>query len=202
MSNIGIRIATLNDAEALLAIYTPYVLDTAITFECVPPTLEEFSQRIGNYVAKYPYLVAVDHDNNDEVVGFTYAGPLKQRHAYDWAVETSVYVRQGLGGKGIGRKLYETLEAILRKQGYTNMNAAVAYPVEEDEYLNLNSLRFHERMGFKYIGRFTKCGHKFGRWYDMSWMEKHIGEHKEDQPKIISFASLRSELGPGDIHLA
>ena len=202
MSNIGIRIATMNDAEALLAIYEPYVLETAVTFECVPPTLEEFAQRIGNYLAKYPYLVAVDHDNNNEIVGFTYAGPLKQRHAYDWAVETSVYVKKGVCGKGVGRKLYETLEAILRKQGYTNMNAAVAYPSEEDEYLTRNSLLFHERMGFNYIGRFTKCGHKFGRWYDMSWMEKHIGEHQEDQPKVISFSRLRIELGLDDILLS
>ncbi|WP_165248007.1 GNAT family N-acetyltransferase [Adlercreutzia sp. ZJ141] len=194
MTDIKIRIATLKDAEALLAIYSPYVLNTAVTFEDTPPTLEEFSKRMGTYLARYPYLAAIDCEHDDEVVGFTYAGPFKQRSAYDWAVETSIYVRQGERGRGVGRLLYETLEAVLRKQGFTNMNAAVAYPLEEDEYLTRNSFNFHERMGFSYLGRFTKCGHKFGRWYDMCWMEKHIAPHLAEQPPIVPFPALRDQL--------
>jgi phosphinothricin acetyltransferase len=193
MSSIGIRIAQLEDARDILAIYSPYVLTTAVTFEHRPPSLEEFVKRMGTYLSRYPYLVAFDRETN-EVLGFTYAGPHKQRAAYDWSVEVSIYVKQGQRARGIGRKLYRTLEYILRLQGFTNMNAAVAYPVEEDEYLTRDSLLFHEKMGFTYLGRFTRCGHKFGRWYDMCWMEKHISPHLADQPVVTPFPQICDQL--------
>lgn len=119
----NIRLANANDAEELLKIYTPYVTDTAITFEYDVPSLEEFTQRIINISKKYPYIVA---ERSGEIVGYAYAGAFKERAAYDWAVETTIYVKQGCTASGIGRKLYAVLEKLLGKQGILNLNACIA----------------------------------------------------------------------------
>lgn len=165
----------MQDAEALLAIYAPYVEQTAITFEYDVPTVDEFRRRIEEVSKRYPWLVAVD---GTRIVGYAYASAFQKRAAYQWAVETSIYVDRNERGRGIGRRLHETLEEALKQQGILNMNACIAYTEQEDEYLTLDSVRFHERLGYSRVARFHKCGKKFGRWYDMIWMEKLIGEHK------------------------
>ena len=168
-----IRNVTLEDVDSLLGIYSYYVENTAISFEFVTPTKEEFSNRIINITKKYPYLVAVE----DEVlVGYAYATSLKQRQAYDHCVETTVYVDKDHKHKGIGKALYEHLERQLSSIGITNLYACVAVCDEEDEYLTNNSWRFHEHMGYKLAGRFHSCGHKFGNNYDIAWLEKIIEE--------------------------
>lgn len=116
---LHIRTAQINDAEELLAIYKPYIENTAITFEYNVPTVEEFANRIKTTLKKYPYIVA---ELNGKIVGYAYAGVFKGRKAYDWSVETSIYIRLENHGNGIGRKLYEKLEEILAKQGVTNAN--------------------------------------------------------------------------------
>ena len=103
---IRIRPAKPEDAEKLLAIYAPYVEQTAITFEYEVPTVEEFRERIHNTLKKYPYLVA---EQGEEPVGYAYVGPFHDRPAYDWAVETSIYVDQNKKRMGIGKKLHEAL---------------------------------------------------------------------------------------------
>ena len=137
---IRIRPAKPEDAEKLLAIYAPYVEQTAITFEYEVPTVEEFRERIHNTLKKYPYLVA---EQDGEPVGYAYVGPFHDRPAYDWAVETSIYVDQNKKRMGIGKKLHEALEEELRNRGFLNMNACIAYPAQEDEYLTRNSVEFH-----------------------------------------------------------
>lgn len=168
---IIIREATIEDARDLLAIYAPYVEDTAITYEYDVPSEEEFAQRIADTLRRYPYLVACD---DGRIVGYAYAGTFKGRRAYDCSVETSIYIDRGCYGRGIGRLLYEALEARLMRQGITNMYACIAYTGHEDEYLTNDSVRFHERMGFELCGTFHRCAVKFGRVYDMVWMEKFI----------------------------
>lgn len=192
MEVIPIRPAIQQDAEALLQIYAPYVEKTAITFEYDVPTVEEFAGRIGKVLQKYPYLVA---EISGEPVGYAYAGSFKERAAYDWAVETTVYVREDMKKHGIGRALYTALEKALAAQGILNMNACIAFPENEDEYLTRDSVKFHERMGFNEVGRFHKCGCKFGRWYDMVWMEKLIGEHVENPPAVRTEAPERLSGG-------
>ena len=187
---IRIRPAKPEDAEKLLAIYAPYVEQTAITFEYEVPTVEEFRERIHNTLKKYPYLVA---EQGGEPVGYAYVGPFHDRPAYDWAVETSIYVDQNKKRMGIGKKLHEALEEELRNRGFLNMNACIAYPAQEDEYLTRNSVEFHAHLGYRMVGRFHQCGYKFYRWYDMVWMEKFIGEHRENQPDIIPFPKLKME---------
>lgn len=177
-NSIVIRMAVPADAQALLDIYTPYVENTAITFEYDVPSVEEFTSRIEHTLKKYPYLVA---EENGKILGYAYASPFHDRPAYDWAVETSIYVDQKIKHRGIGRKLHDALENALRDQGILNMNACIAYPPEEDEHLDKNSVEFHAHMGYRLVGEFYKCGYKFNRWYNMVWMEKLIGEHLSDQ---------------------
>ena len=189
---ITIRTAVQQDAKVLLEIYAPYVKKTAITFEYDVPSVEEFARRISKVLQKYPYLVA---EVNGEPVGYAYAGPFKERAAYDWAVETTVYVREDMKKSGIGRALYTALEEALAAQGILNLNACIAFPENEDEYLTRDSVKFHERMGFETAGRFHKCGCKFGRWYDMVWMEKLIGEHVENPPAARTAAMEHHDGG-------
>lgn len=180
-NGISIRMATPQDAAALLAFYTPYVEKTAITFEYEVPSLEEFAQRIENCLKKFPYLVAA---KEEKLIGYAYASPFKARAAYDWSVETSIYVAESEKGSGVGSFLYEVLEELLKKQGILNVNACIAYPLEEDEHLTMASVRFHEAKGYTQVARFHSCGYKFNRWYDMVWMEKLLGEHNENQPPV------------------
>lgn len=188
-SECKIRTALPEDAGKLLAIYAPYVEKTAITFEFEVPSLEEFRGRIEKTLEKYPYYVAVE---GTEIVGYAYAGEFKGRAAYDWAVETSIYIREDKKHCGIGRKLYEALEETLGRQGILNVNACIAYPRQEDDpYLTKDSVAFHERQGYKMAGRFHACGYKCGRWYDMVWMEKQIGEHEIPPKKVIWFSKMR-----------
>ncbi len=184
-----IRVASVEDAAEILAIYAPYVEKTAITFEYEVPSLEEFTERIRHTLEKYPYLVLVD---NEVIEGYAYAGPFKERKAYDWAVETTIYLREDAKGKGYGKQLYYALEDALRKQHITNVNACIGYPETEDEYLTKNSVQFHSHLGYETVGTFHNCGFKFGRWYHMVWMEKMIGEHNDKPEDVIPFSETFS----------
>ena len=170
-----LRSAKISDAEALLAIYEPYITDTAVTFEYDVPTVEEFRQRIIDVQQHYPWLVAKE---DGRIVGYAYANTFKARAAYQWSVETSIYVDVNLKHRGVGQRLHEAMETALKAQGILNMNACISYIEKEDEYLTHESVRFHERMGYQRVAHFHLCGRKFNRWYDMIWMEKLIGEHK------------------------
>lgn len=176
-----IRNATTSDAERLLEIYGWYVENTAVSFEYEVPTTEEFRGRIGHTLRRYPYLVIED---GGRAMGYAYAGAFKGRAAYDWSCEVSVYVDRDARRQGFGKRLYAALEAALGEMGITNLYACIAVPETEDEYLTLDSVRFHARMGYIEAGRYHKCGCKYGRWYDMVWMEKMIGEHRPNQPPV------------------
>jgi len=173
---ISIRNAAASDAERLLEIYDYYVNHTAITFEYVTPSPAEFRGRIEKTMQRYPYLVI---EKDGRIAGYAYAGPLKDRAAYDWSCEMSIYLDRNAQKCGLGRLLYEALETELRKMGILNLYACIGYPETEDEYLTTNSADFHAHLGYKTAGRFHKCGYKFGRWYDMIWMEKIIGKHED-----------------------
>lgn len=181
---VTIRVASVTDAEQLLEIYRPYVEQTAITFEYTVPTIEEFRNRIATTLQKYPYLVAEQEGN---IVGYAYVSPFKTRAAYAWAVETSIYLKREYRGRGIGKRLYLALEDCVQQLGILNMNACIAYPEKEDEFLNKDSVKFHEHLGYTIAGTIHQCGQKFNHWYDIVWMEKQIGEHTENPPKIKVF---------------
>ena len=185
--DIRIRVATEDDAESLLAIYAPYVIKTAITFEYEVPTLEEFRGRIRHTLQKYPYLVA---EQNGKILGYAYVGPFHDRAAYDWAVETSIYVDENLRHSGVSGRLNRALEAVCGAMGILNMEACIGVPEVEDEYLTRNSVEYHAHIGYRLVGEFYKCGYKFGRWYNMVWMEKMIGEHQDRMDMPIWFPEL------------
>lgn len=170
-----IRAARPEDARALLEIYAPYVKETAITFEYQVPSEEEFRRRIETILKRYPYLVA---EQNGEVLGYAYAHPFHERAAYGWTAEASIYLAKEARGRGLGRKLYETLEALLVRMGVRNLYACVAYPEQEDEYLTGYSAAFHTHMGYRKAGHLHQCGYKFGRWYGMLYLEKFLGSHE------------------------
>ena len=173
MNEITIRNATVDDAAALLKIYSYYVENTAITFELTPPTLEGFRARITKTLENYPYLVA---ELDNKIVGYAYAGAFVGRAAYRFSSELTVYVAKDFRGRGVGKKLYSELENRLQIAGIKNFYACIAYPEVEDEFLTFASVKFHERLGFKICGKFTRCGFKFNRRYSMVWMEKIIAE--------------------------
>ena len=170
---MNIRSATPDDAAAILGIYAYYVENTAISFEYDVPSVEEFRERIANISKRYPYLV---HEDDGVIKGYAYAGVFKDRAAYDRSCEVTIYVDHSSKGKGYGRALYESLEKALRQTEITNLYACIGDPIEEDEYLTRDSEHFHQHMGYTKIGEFHKCGYKFGRWYNMIWMEKIISE--------------------------
>ena len=158
---ITIRAATPQDAQALLEIYAPYIKNTAITFEYEVPSLQEFTDRITQTLQKYPYIVA-ELDNT--IIGYAYAGAFGKRAAYTWTAETSIYIAQNFRKMGIGKKLYEALEKLLKAQNIINIIACVAYTEQPD-------------MGYEIVGKLNQCGYKFHKWYDIIHFEKYIGSH-------------------------
>ena len=180
----------LSDAEELLKIYTPYIEKTAITFEYEVPSVEEFEGRIKNISSKYPYIKAVN--DSGEIVGYAYASSFKGRKAYDWSVESTVYVREDQKRNGVGKALYEALEKSLSEMGILNVNACIAYLKDgtADEHLTNDSFFFHKKLGYKLVGTFHDSGYKFGTWYDMIWMEKMLGDHVKN-PHPVDFGNWR-----------
>lgn len=187
---ISLRVAQLTDAPQLVAIYAPYVKKTAITFEDVVPTVENFRHRIANTLCTYPYLVA---ERNGQILGYAYVGRFGARKAYDWSVETSIYVSTDARHSGIGGRLYDAIEKICQLMGITNLNACIAYPTDQDPYLTPNSVEFHHHLGYRKVGEFRSCGSKFGRWYDMVWMEKIIGKHLPNPKPVKNFNQLLTD---------
>ena len=161
---MNIRLAKKSDAAALLAIYAPYVENTAITFEYEVPTIEDFANRIEKTLRKHPYLVA---EEDGLILGYAYASTYYARAAYDWAVELSVYVSQDARGKGVGSKLYDELEGLLDQMGYMHFLACVSLPNED-------SLAFHAKRGYQQVAHFPKIGYKFERWHDIVWLQKSL----------------------------
>lgn len=188
---MNIRPATENDAVALLKIYAPYIETTAITLEYAVPDEREFRQRIGRTLEKYPYLVA---EENSEIIGYAYAGVMGERAAYGWAAEASVYVAQGRHGRGVGKALYSMLEKILTAQNVFSLYACVACPEVDDEYLTHNSVDFHRHMGFNLVGEFHRCGCKFGRWYNIVWLEKQLIDHTDNPPRVKNFNEVSRQF--------
>ena len=180
-----IRTAEISDAPRLLEIYSPYVLNTAISFEYEPPSLAEFEGRIRKVKENgFPYLVA---EKDEKIIGYAYAGQFQSRKAYHISAEASIYLDSEHRRAGIGRTLYARLEELLREKGTHNLYALIAYTPREDLYLTKDSILFHERMGFVLCGHLRECGEKFGRYYDMCFMEKTLDSHDRSRLSPSAF---------------
>lgn len=175
-----IRQVTREDAEKLLRIYAPYIKSTPVTFEYEVPSVPEFQRRIEQILLKHPYLAA---EENGHIYGYCYASPFKGRAAYDWSVETSIYVEEGHHGKGIGSALYTGLEELLAQQNICNLCACITYP-------NPASIAFHKAFGYQITAHFHSSGYKLGKWHDMIWMEKTLIPHSVPPKPFIPYPQL------------
>ena len=177
MNDLIIREASLADAPRLLEIYSPYVTDTVITFEYEVPSQEEFQSRIETIKRRYPYLVC---EEQGRVIGYAYADTYMIRPAYDWCAEVSIYVDWDCRGRGAGRALYRELFERLKSMHVLNLYAVITSENEK-------SIGFHRRLGFEAFAVFERVGYKQGRWLDVTWMQKFLGEHRKD-PLQVDFA--------------
>ena len=171
-NNAIIRLATEKDAAATLAVYAPYVTETAVTFDYEVPSETQFAEKIQHIIADFPWLVC---EINGEIIGYVYASKHREKTAYQWSAESTVYLSSNYHRKGIAKILYETLFALLKLQGYVNVYAGVTLPNEKSE-------GFHLAQGFEVIGNFTKIGYKLGKWRDVRWYQLHLNAHAENPP--------------------
>lgn len=179
---IKLRMANLNDAEEILKIYAPYVRDTIITFEYEVPTILEFRERIKNTLENYPYIVCLI---DNKIIGYAYAGKHKERAAYMWNVELSIYLNKEYTKHGIGKVLYKAILDILKMQNIQNVYGVVTSN-------NISSEKFHEDFGFNKLGIFHKTGYKFNKWHDVTWYEKNIGGYGKPK-EFISIKEINRE---------
>ena len=183
-----IRVARPEDASGIQRIYEPFVRNTAVTFEYEVPDAAEFAGRIGKTLREYPYLVAED---GGRIAGYAYAGAVRSRAAYKHSVEMSIYLDEPYRGQGMGMLLYERLEELLLRQNVFVAYACItASPAGSDEFVTDASIHFHERVGYSHVGRFNMCGYKFGRWYDVVWMEKRLAPLPDVPGEFIPFPEL------------
>lgn len=162
-TQVTVRPATPADAQACADIYRPYVEETAVSFETEAPTTTELAARIASAIA---WLVAVDE--HDTVLGYAYASRHRERAAYRFACDVSVYVGPGSAGRGIGRALYAQLFADLEERGYRQACAGIALP-------NAASIGLHMALGFRSVGTYERIGWKHGAWHDVHWMQLALG---------------------------
>ena len=164
---LTIRPVKLSDAPEILEIYTPYIKNTPITFETQVPSLKSFQERMEKITQRYPYLVC---EQEGKVVGYAYASQYRERAAYRYSIELSIYVDQSCQRQGIGKALYTQLFQQLKTYGFYTAYACITMP-------NENSVRLHQAFGFQKIGVFHNAGYKAGKWLDVLWMEKPLKEY-------------------------
>lgn len=181
MPDIKIRPACLSDAAPMCAIYAPYVRETTISSEYEPPALPVFRGRVEQLSAVLPWLVC---EIDGAIAGYGYASPHRERDAYQWSVETSIYVSPDHHRRGIARALYSALFELLRMQGYYNIFVGITSP-------NERSIKFHKAMGFIISGAYQNSMFKFGQWRDVIWMGKTLREHEDAPQPTVPFPALR-----------
>jgi phosphinothricin acetyltransferase len=180
--SVTLRLGTPDDAEACVALYAPYVRETSITFEYEVPTVADFRQRIETVLKLAPWLLAVEtRDGHERVLGYAYGGTWRTRVAYRWVVETAIYVDKDARGRGIGKALYGALMELLRLQGFCRAIGGITLP-------NVESEKLHERLGFKFVGNFRKCGWKQGTWWDVGFWELELREQSGEMKETVSIA--------------
>lgn len=174
------RLARPTDAPAIQAIYAPIVRDTPISFELEVPSVEEMLSRMEKVLESRPWLI---YEEGGEVLGYSYATTFRDRPAYNWGTEVSIYVRPDVHRRGVGRHLYQTLFDVLRAQNYFCAVAGATVP-------NASSERLHDAMGFQLIGRYPAAGYKFGAWHDVVFWFKRLRELPSHPQELININEL------------
>ena len=177
-----IRPALSSDASSILDIYAPYILNTTVSFETEVPAIKDFTQRIMTNQESYPWLV---YDSGGVIAGYAYASKHRDRAAYQWSVESSVYVNKGFEQQGIATKLYQTLFQILKYQGCRNLYAGITLPNEK-------SVNFHQKMGFNKIADYRNIGYKFNGWHTVSWYELQLNDYSDAPVPFMKWGQIES----------
>lgn len=151
---VRIRPATISDAQGVLKIYAPHVQQSFCTFESESPSVKEIKGRVEKIMHEKPWLVC---DINGSIEAYVYASAHRERAAYQWSCESSVYTSPDFQGTGIGHQLYKVLLQILKAQGYRNVYAGITLP-------NQASIRLHEKCGFVHFATYENVGYKLGQW--------------------------------------
>lgn len=175
-----IRLANASDAPYILDIYAWYILNSATSFETEVPTIDNFSQRIITNLQNWPWLV---YDSDGIIAGYAYASRHRERAAYQWSVESSVYMNDDFQQKGIATRLYETLFYILKYQNCRNVYAGITLPNEK-------SVRFHEKIGFTKIADYKNIGFKFGQWHTVRWYQLQLNEYNKEPDPFIKLKEI------------
>jgi phosphinothricin acetyltransferase len=181
-----IRLATTNDAEGILAIYAPYISNTSFTFETEIPSADDFKKRISDYLTNWPWLVC---EIDGVIAGYAYGGKHRERTAYQWCVESSIYIHDDFQKQKIGKALYKTLIEIFKRQGYRNVYAVINLP-------NDKSVRFHENCGFKYFATYENVGYKLGRWKNVGWWQLILNKYNIEPEPPVKFSVLNKDFLP------
>lgn len=179
-----IREVSINDAADLAAIYKYYVDNFPYSFEYVAPSSEEFAERIAEISGKFPLFVCEDEG---EIIGYAYAHKFKERKAYQWICESSIYVKSGCVQKGIGKLLYDRLLPALKKQGFVKVYAVLGCPNEGSE-------RFHQKMGFSLIATLPDIGYKHGSWHDVEYYAFDLNPVCDDMPDPLDYSQVKNQL--------
>lgn len=179
-----LRLATSEDAKGILDIYAPYIETTSFTFETEAPSVEEFAERIRNYLLNWPWLVC---EIDGKIAGYAYATKHRERTAYQWCTESSVYIHEDYQRAGIAKALYIALFEILKKQGFRNIYAVINLP-------NDKSVILHEKLGFTHFATYEKVGYKLGKWKDVGWWKLSINEFADEPAAPIKFSDLNKDF--------
>jgi phosphinothricin acetyltransferase len=175
-----IRIAEANDAAAILKIYAPYIENTSFTFETEVPSLLAFEERIRTYLQNWPWLVC---EINGMIAGYAYGAKYRERVAYQWCVESSVYIHDDFQRTGVGKALYSALIEIVKMQGFANLYAVINLP-------NERSVSFHESMGFEYFATYKNVGYKLGRWKNVGWWQLQLNDYVMEPKAPVKFSEM------------
>lgn len=186
-STAHLRFATPADAAALLTIYAPIVLESPASFQVEPPSVEEMAAKVEETMVHYPWLV---YEADGAVLGYAYGTKHRARVAYQWSVETSVYIHSDARRQGIGTVLYEALLRILAAQGYYRAFAGIVVP-------NTGSVRLHESVGFKPLGVFKNIGYKLNQWRDVGWWSRDLAPLPETPEPPLLLAAVRTQWEDG-----
>jgi phosphinothricin acetyltransferase len=176
-----IRLAERTDVPGILKIYSPFILETAVTFEETVPDEESFWKRIQEIMTELPFLVC---EIDGRIAGYAYASAYRSRASYRWTKEVSVYVHPDFHRRRVAQALYTSLNEMVRYQGIADLLAIITIP-------NESSVAFHEQFGYRKCGEFLKVGYKLGQWQNVGWFELFLqDETQSPKDRILTLKEI------------